>query len=204
MAEDRRRRVAASKKTQTTQEKRNSTSKRRAFRKNIYIGVPIIILAVILILFIFPRNSDDSLGRSVELLTGIHSPPYLYNSSPPTSGNHLTVPSRYGFMGDALVPEAAVHNMEHGAVVIWYKPNDPQLAGSINRLIMDLGPRCLVAGSYSGSLEYDLAATVWGRILELPTYDELVLKNFIETYKGKNGPEAPFCQTESLNPSLMN
>ena len=79
--------------------------------------------------------------------------------------------------------------MEHGAVVIWYAPGDPELAGSINRLLHDLGPRCLIAGSYQG-MEYPVVATVWGRLLELDSYDEARLREFIGAYRGAQGPEA--------------
>jgi len=204
LALDRKRRIAGSRRAQSERGKRLNSRKQRRLRRNIFIASALILLIITALFLIFPRSSDDGLGQPVPLLTGLHAPPYAYNSSPPTSGNHLDIPSRYGFMDDTLVPEAAVHNMEHGAVVIWYKPNNPKLAGSVNRLIQNLGPRCLVAGIYRGKMTSDIAATVWGRILELDSYDEVKLKNFITEHRGKNGPEAPFCKTESLDPAQMN
>ena len=203
VASDRKRKIKAPRRSSAAGGKNTNTGNQRR-NKVIFLLLFISLILIAPLFFFISRDSSDDLSQPVTLLPGIHSPPYVYNSSPPTSGNHLAVPSRYGFLGDDLVPEAAVHNMEHGAVVIWYAPDNPNIAGSVNRLITDLGPRCLVAGSYQGRMNSTIVATVWGRILELNTYDEVILKNFIEKYKAKNGPEAPFCRTESLNPGQMN
>jgi hypothetical protein len=50
-----------------------------------------------------------------------------YETSPPTSGDHwptelLTDPA---FYPDTVEEESLVHNMEHGHVVIWYRPDAP-------------------------------------------------------------------------------
>ena len=97
------------------------------------------------------------------------------------------------------MPEQVVHNMEHGAVVIWYAPDDPALAGSVNGLVRELGSGCLVAGSYA-SMGFPVVITVWGRLLELPAYDEAQIREFVEAYRGNGGPEAGLCWNEPLVP----
>jgi hypothetical protein len=101
-------------------------------------------------------------------------------------------------LGDEIVPEAAVHNMEHGAVVIWYQPGNPELAGDINALVRELGQECLVAGSYE-DMSVEVAATLWSRVLPQETYDEAELRQFIQKYRGTGGPaiEAGLCRSQS-------
>ena len=52
-------------------------------------------------------------------------------------------------------------------------------------------------------MEYPLAATVWGRILELNEFDEAALREFVEAYRGQQGPEAGVCFSEPLEGQLM-
>ena len=141
----------------------------------------------------------------VDTRNGVHRPPFIYNQNvviegvetriPPSSGNHLADPGLYGFLGTDVIPEAAVHNMEHGAAVIWYQPDDATLAGQVNSLMRDLGSQCLVAGSYT-DMDARIAVTVWGRVLSLNTFDEAQLRAFIREYRGNEGPEAGVCRQE--------
>lgn len=51
-----------------------------------------------------------------------HLAPYEYKTNPPTSGNHDPSTSPTGFPGQ--VPDAnLVHNLEHGEIIFWYKPD---------------------------------------------------------------------------------
>lgn len=181
---------------------RPAAARARQQQRSLFIGALIAAaaIAVVIAVVVVLAGRSSEVGREVPLLTGLHQPPYVYNTNPPTSGNHLDTIGRYGFWGEDLIPELVVHNMEHGAVVIWYAPGDPELAGSINRLLHDLGPRCLIAGSYQG-MEYPVVATVWGRLLELDSYDEARLREFIGAYRGAQGPEAGLCRQEPLSPT---
>jgi hypothetical protein len=46
-----------------------------------------------------------------------------YNTYPPTSGPHYFEPARWGNYSDPVGPRQAVHNEEHGGVIIWYGRN---------------------------------------------------------------------------------
>jgi hypothetical protein len=164
----------------------------------VLIGLGAVIVIAIVLVFVL-REGDPDLGSRVPEIPGLHQPPYSYNTNPPTSGNHVAIPGRYGFWGAPLVPEQVVHNMEHGAAVIWYAPDDPALAGSVNGLVRELGSGCLVAGSYA-SMGFPVVITVWGRLLELPAYDEVQIREFVEAYRGSGGPEAGLCWNEPLVP----
>jgi hypothetical protein len=49
-----------------------------------------------------------------------------YDTNPPTSGRHYQIPAEDGAYGEAPPDEAVVHTLEHGRVVVWFKPNLPK------------------------------------------------------------------------------
>lgn len=49
-----------------------------------------------------------------------------YDTNPPTSGRHYQIPAEDGAYGEAPPDEAVVHALEHGRVVVWFKPNLPK------------------------------------------------------------------------------
>ena len=135
-------------------------------------------------------------GVSEETLPPSHGPPYIYNTRPPSSGSHSSRLSPYGLLAGAIVPEAAVHNMEHGAVVIWYQPGDPDLATDVGRLVQQIGSQCLVAGSHA-DMDFRVGATVWGGLLGQKALDIEPLLEFVQAYRGNAGPEAGLFWSES-------
>ena len=160
-------------------------------------------VVVVAAAFLLLRDTGPGLGFAMRELRASHGPPYFYDTQltidgvaaeiPPTSGSHDGISTPYGFLGQALIAESVVHNMEHGAVVIWYQPGDPDLAGDVNRLVRDLGETCLVAGSFA-QMSFEVAATVWGRVLPLEAYDREALAEFVREYRAERGPEAGVCR----------
>ena len=136
------------------------------------------------------------LGEKVPALAASHNPPYTYNTRPPTSGNHVESPAAYGFSSTPLEANAVVHNMEHGALVIWFQPDDDALAGQVSDLVSAVGRQCLVAGPYA-DMDDTVAVTGWGRILRLDTFDSAQIREFVTAYRGDLGPEAGICLGES-------
>jgi hypothetical protein len=201
--DQRQRRREGSKRAQASRERRTEAKGRRKKNNLLYAVGAVLGIAAIIVAFTFLQGGGADLGIKVRELSGGHSAPYVYVQDvtieglpariPPSSGNHFSSQSAYGFQGDDLIPEAVVHNMEHGAVVIWYQPGDAALAGQINQLVRSLGQQCIVAGSYADQ-SFQITATVWGRVLPLETYDESQLRAFIDEYRGTEGPEAGFCR----------
>ena len=207
MGMDRRQqRREGSQRAQASRERRQQARAHRKNRQFQYIVGGIATAAVVIAAFFLLQGGGADLGVRVASTSGVHGPPFVYNQNvvidgvetriPPSSGNHLGTPSPYGFLGTDVIPEAAVHNMEHGAVIIWYQPGDATLAGQVNSLMRDLGNQCLVAGSYT-NMNARIAATVWGRVLSLNSFDETQLRAFIREYRGNEGPEAGICRQES-------
>ncbi len=48
-----------------------------------------------------------------------------YSTFPPTSGTHHPAPAVWNAYTDPVDPRQAVHNLEHGGIVIWYGPALP-------------------------------------------------------------------------------
>ena len=205
--DDRQRRREGSLRAQAARARRVQTRKRRQTRKVAYIvGGVALAVAVTLAAFLVFRDTGPGIGFAMSELPGRHGPPYIYRTDitvddvasrvPPTSGSHTVQRSSYGFLGGPLVAESVVHNMEHGAAVIWYRPGDPDLAGAVNQLVRQLGPQCLIAGSFS-QMSFAVVATVWGRVLPLEQFDSTELLTFLQKYRGRRGPEAGICRQES-------
>ena len=191
MASQRQRRREGAQRSAEAQVRRTE-AQRRARRRRLRTGAVVLAVIVALVVAVaVPRG--PRLGESVAALASAHAPPYIYNSQPPTSGNHLGTQLPYGHRSEPLVAEAAVHNMEHGAVVIWYRQGSDDLVSEVDALVRQLGPTCLVAGPYPG-VGSAVAATTWGRILELDEFDGEQLREFVDAYRGRNGPEAGVCR----------
>lgn len=201
--DQRQRRREGSQRAQASRERRKEAKGRRKKTSLIY-GILFTLIAIVVAATIaLLQNGDSELGIKVSELPGRHDPPYIYVQDvtiagepariPPTSGNHFAQQSAYGFLGAVLIPEAVVHNLEHGAVALWYQPNNPELAGKVNQLVRSLGEQCIVAGTFADH-SFAITATVWGRALPQSTYDESALRAFINTYRGTEGPEAGLCK----------
>jgi hypothetical protein len=117
-----------------------------------------------------------------------HIPNATYKVDPPSGGDHEPVAAQPGIYKPGEVPSDGklVHAMEHGYVILWYRPGDTKLMSDVE----DLGDR------YSDvtlviprtSMDVPVAATAWHRRLLCPSFDEKALEEFIEAYQGK-GPE---------------
>ena len=203
MSQDQRqRRREGSRRAQEGRARRQEARKQRRRLTTVAVILAAVVAAAAAA-FVLLRSGGPDLGYTVAALAGDHNPPYVYDTEievagvfvqvPPTSGNHSPSPSRHGHSGGILIPEQVVHNMEHGAVVIWYQPGDDVLETEVAQLARSLGNDCLVAGTYA-AMDFDVAATVWGRVLPLTAFEAAPLVEFVDAYRGETGPEAGFCR----------
>lgn len=138
-----------------------------------------------------------------------------YTLCPPASGPHYNaagagpIQPRYYPPDATVLPQAWIHNLEHGAFVILYRP-DTASDTAAHAALRDLpanfptSPVCNLAGSAVGSpviasfeeLPHRYAALVWGRVLYQDELDIEAMLEFFRTEAERGNPE-PLCPPPS-------
>lgn len=119
--------------------------------------------------------------------------PITYVSYPPSSGTHYRSVSTYGFF-DTQVPDGKlVHNLEHGAIVLYYRPDLPADAlATLRGLATGLPPAkygsVKIVVTPNPQLQAALQVTAWGRALPLSSVDLDEVRRFYTAWVDK-GPE---------------
>lgn len=138
--------------------------------------------------------------------TSAGRPPHVqgtvsYTMTPPVSGQHSqgTVPC--GVYGQTIPNETMVHNLEHGAVGLLYKPDlDLETIGQIEELTRSYESHTF-SMPYPG-LEQPVTLVAWAHMMKLAEWDETAAKNFIDVFRRQgDAPEAfQECPNESDAP----
>lgn len=126
------------------------------------------------------------------------SEPVRYETTPPTSGNHNPVPISDGAFTTPVTDDTSkkpnirnqVHAMEHGRILIHYKPSLSEENQLALKGVFDEEPGGVLLFP-DPTIPYDVAVTAWTNEVLCPTYSATVLdvvRNFRDTYLG-NGPE---------------
>jgi len=116
-----------------------------------------------------------------------------YKVYPPVSGTHYDVPTAAGFYDTTVQEGNFVHSLEHGYIVIYYKPDIPeatkqQLKDLMTQLPLDkYGKVKLVIVPYT-NMTTPLAIGAWDRLLLLNQYSPDEIKTFYQQWVDK-GPE---------------
>jgi hypothetical protein len=119
-----------------------------------------------------------------------------YETDPPTSGSHYFLPAVWGIYERPINQVQAVHNLEHGGIVIQYGDDVPD--ADIQRIteFYNDDPNGLLVAPLP-RLGDQIALTAWTHLAKLPRFDQEAFEAFRDAYRGK-GPE-PF-ETEDLQP----
>jgi hypothetical protein len=134
-----------------------------------------------------PASSVRLPGREVRVLASPHIPyigaPHApYDSNPPTSGPHVPWTVAPGIYGSSIPWELQVHALEHGHVVIQYRPGFDGVAtleGVARRYPADvvLAPR--------QELPAPVALTAWGRLELLQSANRGAIERFVVALRGR-------------------
>jgi hypothetical protein len=119
--------------------------------------------------------------------------PITYKNYPPSSGTHYSTPADAGFY-DQTVPEGKfVHSLEHGYIVIFYKPDLPaatkqQLKDAYSKLpLSKYGKVKAVIVPYT-NMSTPMAIAAWDRLMLLNSFNYDEIQTFYQQYVDK-GPE---------------
>ena len=133
---------------------------------------------------------------------------------PPTGGRHNPVSlgdtNRFYSLADKPRPERAVHNLEHGYIVVWYDSKLP--ASEVTKLEgMAKDPKLsrLIVVGWSGDLPADkhVVLTSWGRTERCGTVSDAVVSKFYADHLNSNlAPEAgsgPITGADACDPATL-
>lgn len=114
-----------------------------------------------------------------------------YDTNPPTNGDHYEQPAEPGFFGGeagSVPAERLVHNLEHGQLVIWYRPDAPEEVKDEIEEVTEQDPVALIAAPWEieGSANYVL--TAWGASQSCVEVSQAVIDDFRREFQGR-GPE---------------
>ena len=112
-----------------------------------------------------------------------------YQTFPSTSGPHYPHPENYGFYEEPLPMATLVHNLEHGDIVIYYKPSvSDEVKEHLKYLSQFTKEGSGVLFVPSKDIEGEVVATAWTKKMSLSTFKEEKLGAFIYEFIYE-GPE---------------
>ena len=118
-----------------------------------------------------------------------------YSDAPPTSGQHWPATAPCGFYPDGLPDERAVHNLEHGNIVVSFNFTNPAQVTAL-RQVLD-GVRQFddwgVARSYDKIADGQVALAAWGQLHRMDGVRPGEIGPFFEAFAGVAGPERFEC-----------
>jgi hypothetical protein len=155
-----------------------------------------------------PVNSSPVIGQVIPEMPHVHvsvGTHVDYQHNPPTSGCHWSgggAPATPGFYDQTVPPEAWVHNLEHGYIVVLYDcPSGCSTAvAALKQWLTTLPPdpagqgvipyAKVVITPYHG-MPTPYAVVCWDYYLPLALFDLSQVQGFYDNHVGRS-PESPF------------
>lgn len=116
--------------------------------------------------------------------------PITYDSYPPLGGPHWPAPAPWGVSSGPIPDETAVHNLEHGGVVVSYNSIADADLAKLKALVTGYprdryGEVKLVVRPYDKVPSGTFALTAWGWIEPFTSYDEAKVRAFLDAHLNK-------------------
>lgn len=168
---------------------RRRIERRRKLQRYAFTAVAVLVLAAGGYLLTRPDPEIAGVRRPPNLGRG-HVNDALYASATPTSGEHRAESPRCGRTAQPLAGDLAVHALEHGVVVVWYRPdiNDASRIAAED-LLRQWDSHWIL--SPNPEIEDPFVATAWNRLMTLEAPNE-TMREFVSTYR-RRGPERVDC-----------
>lgn len=116
--------------------------------------------------------------------------PDNWNSTPPTSGDHLGAPIAAGVYDSEQDERAIVHNLEHGYVVIQYRNIPEDQVNQLREFVRDRSGSKLVLAPYSGLERDGVALTAWRNLETMQRVNLDVVRAFVDDYMIPGGAKS--------------
>jgi hypothetical protein len=171
-------------------------------RKRLTIGVVVVaVLAVLIaaVILLLPRPTAAQ-GHQVPIEGNRQHQPQgaaiAYRNRPPSSGDHYDQPAGYGVSERQIPTGNWVHNLEHGAIVLLYRPDlCDQTCVSQLRDVYNSAPssqlfpgyRKMVVTPYT-DMDHAIATVAWGWVDEMDEVDKDRILAFYRAHVDR-GPE---------------
>jgi len=155
--------------------------------------IPVVAVAAVAVAaFLIVRQLEIGAPGERVLVGGVgqHIPEgqsVIYNSVPPVGGPHWPQPAAWGASDVAVPDERAVHNLEHGGVVISYNAI-PAADLSKLKALLQTYPRDsfnevkLLIRPYPGIREGTFVLAAWGWKQSFTAYDDAAVRAFLDAH----------------------
>jgi hypothetical protein len=122
----------------------------------------------------FPAAGQDHIAANQQ--------PDNWNSTPPTSGDHLATPLAPGVYDNDQDMRALVHNQEHGYVVILYKGIPADQVDQLREFVEARDGSKLVLAPWSGLETNGVTLTAWQNLETMQRVNMDVVQAFVNDY----------------------
>jgi Protein of unknown function (DUF3105) len=177
---------------------------RAEFRERLVRGLVFaaVVVAAIWFFFLRPQLPGEINGNAVEEFRADSdhtNDPVVYESTPPTTGDHSPSAAPCGVHATQISDELFVHSLEHGAVGVLYDPQQVEVETirDIEAQVGEFEDRTISA-PYSGT-ETPITVASWTKLMRLDEYDEATVNEYIDAFRGK-GPENLPCDNTQDTP----
>jgi hypothetical protein len=207
--EKRRERLEAKRvaKAQALAAKQKREARERLIRR---VAILALLGAVVWFLFIRPAAPNEINGHPINdfSVAGANqhtSSPVNYQDSPPVSGEHAPLPGPCGVFAQPMANETMVHNLEHGAIGLLYKPDtEPADIETLESIVGDYD-HSVFSMPYEGEMDTPITIVAWAHTMELQTAEEDSVREFVDEFirGGGDAPEgtiADECQHQDPQP----
>lgn len=168
---------------------RRKDALRRRLRNLAVAAVLVVAVGASAFVVFRPDPEVDGVSKPPDRGRG-HTAAATYDTATPTSGPHSPSAPPCGVASQGLALDLAVHALEHGAVVVWHRPDiDDDLRADALGVLQEWDSHWIL--SPNPGIDEPFVATAWNRLKTFDQPDES-LREFVDTYR-KRGPERVDC-----------
>ena len=201
-AEQPRERLTSRQRRIEEQRRRIEEHRREQRRKRLTLGagIAVVVVALVAAVWVLLPKPAAAQGHQVPVEGNRQHQPQgtniPYRNRPPSSGDHYDQTAQYGVSTTPVPTGNWVHNLEHGAVVVLYRPDlcDSSCVSTLRDTYNNAPPSQLFPGykkmvvtPYT-DMDHAVASVAWGWVDEMDTVDKDRILAFYRAHVDR-GPE---------------